>query len=169
MLSWVLLGLLVLATVVVVVLLWRLWGLRRRQDAILRFMDSADALERELHACRERMQSMQRWISTLPSDMTRTALASLDLDPLVQKALRDLLRQRLWLRDQGGAAPMTQLLQARADLERSRAALAENMEKLERVGAELAEAAGETHPVAAMMAGAYGIGSRDSDSRGTLH
>lgn len=169
MLNWILLSLLVLATAVVGVLLWRLWGLRRRQEAILRFMDSADALERELHACRERMQSMQRWISTLPSDMTRTALASLDLDPLVQKALRDLLRQRLWLRDQGGTSPLALLVQSRADIERSRAALADNMDKLERVGAELAEASSETHPVAAMMAGAYGIGTRDGCGPGTLH
>jgi hypothetical protein len=169
MLNWILLGLLLLATIVAGVLLWRLRGLRRRQDAILRFMDSADALERELHACRERMQSMQRWIATLPSDMTQTALASLDLDPLVQKALRDLLRQRLWLRDEGGTAPLPMLVQSCADIERSRAALADNMEKLERASAELALASSESHPVAAMMAGAYRVGTREHSGSGTLH
>jgi hypothetical protein len=64
---------------------------------------------------------------------------------------------------------MALLVQSRADIERSRAALADNMDKLERVGAELAEASSETHPVAAMMAGAYGIGTRDGSGPGTLH
>lgn len=153
---------LILASLVVCGLLWRLFKLRQRQDALRQIMDSADALEKELYACRERMQTMHQWVSTLPSTLTTQALASLNLDPLVQKALRDLLAQRLWLRDQGDEAPMPQLRQARGDLERSRVSLAENMRKLEAAGAALAEASTEVHPVSALIAPAYGIGSAES-------
>jgi len=153
---------LILAAVVVLGLLWRLLQLRRRQDTLRRIMDNADALERDLYACRERMQTMHRWVSTLPSTITTQALASLTLDPLVQKALRDLLQQRLWLRDHAESAPLAQLLRKRADLDRSRQSLAENMEKLEAAGEALAAASTETHPVSALIASAYGIGNTDS-------
>lgn len=159
---------LTLATLVVVWLLWRLLQLRRRQDHLHRIMDSADALERELHACRERMQTMHRWVSTLPSTITSQALASLNLDPLVQKALRDLLQQRLWLRDHGDTAPLSQLRRTREDMERSRRTLAENMDKLEAAGEELAAASSESHPVSALIASAYGIGGSEPKSP-TLH
>jgi len=161
---------LTLATLVVIGLLWRLLQLRRRQDTLRSIMDSADALERELYACRERMKTMHRWVSTLPSTLTTQALASLNLDPLVQKALRDLLQQRLWLRDNGDTAPLAQLRRTRQDMERSRATLAENMTKLEAAGEELAEASSETHPVSALIASAYGIGGSDGDGQPpTLH
>ena len=127
-------------------------------------MDSADALESELHACRERMQNLHRWVSTLPASLTRDALAALVLDPLVQKALRDLLQQRLWLRDNGDLAPLARLKSVKGDLERSRKALAENMDKLEAAGEALAAASSETHPVSALIASAYGIGGSDARS-----
>jgi chaperonin cofactor prefoldin len=159
---------LILASLVVGALLWRLFQIRRRHDTLSQIMDSADALERELHACRERMQTMHSWVSTLPSTLTTQALASLNLDPLVQKALRDLLRQRLWIRDQGEVAPMAQLRQTRADMERSRSTLAAHMHKLEAAGEELKLASSESHPVSALIAGAYGIGVADSREP-TLH
>lgn len=165
MTAYLLLAALAIATLVVVYLLLQLLGLKRRQEALRRIMDSADELERELHACRERGEAMQRWVSTLPSSLTRDALASLDLGPLVQKALKDLLQRRLWLRDRGDDAPLAQLKQAYAELERSRRTLAEQMQKLESAGQELLEASSETHPVSALMAGAYGIGQ----DRPTLH
>ena len=55
-------------------------------------------------------------------------------------ALRDLLQQRLWLRDHGDTAPLSQLRRTREDMERSRRTLAENMDKLEAAGEELAAA-----------------------------
>lgn len=167
MLLTILTAALILATVVVGALLWRLLSLRRRHDTLHRIMDSADALERELHACRQRMQTMHQWVSTLPSTLTTQALASLNLDPLVQKALRDLLQQRLWLRDHGDHAPLAQLRQTQADMDRSRTTLAEHMSKLEAAGEALAQASSESHPVSALMASAYGIGG---DHRSpTLH
>ena len=77
MLLKALIAALTLASLVVIGLLWRLLLLRRRQDMLRSIMDSADDLERELHACRERMQTMHRWVSTLPSSLTRDALAAL--------------------------------------------------------------------------------------------
>lgn len=168
MLLKVLTATLTLASLVVIGLLWRLLQLRRRQDMLRSIMDSADALESELHACRERMQAMHRWVSTLPSSLTRDALAALVLDPLVQKALRDLLQQRLWLRDHGDGAPLARLRGVKGDLERSRKALAENMDKLEAAGEALAAASSESHPVTALMAGAYGIGGNEPRAP-TLH
>lgn len=162
MLLKVLIVTLTLASLVVLALMWRLLQLRRRQDTLRSIMDSADALERELHACRERMQTLHRWVSTLPASLTRDALAALVLDPLVQKALRDLLQQRLWLRDHGDDAPLARLRSVKGDLERSRRALAENMDKLEAAGEALAAASSETHPVSALIASAYGIGGSDA-------
>ncbi|MFO1494375.1 MAG: hypothetical protein U1F26_06935 [Lysobacterales bacterium] len=167
MLLTILTAALVIATLVVGALLWRLLSLRRRHDTLHRIMDSADALERELHACRQRMQTMHQWVSTLPSTLTTQALASLNLDPLVQKALRDLLQQRLWLRDHGDTAPLAQLRQTEIDMERSRTTLAEHMRKLEAAGEALAEASSESHPVSALMASAYGIGGEHRSP--TLH
>ena len=164
MLLKVLIVTLTLASMVVLALMWRLLQLRRRQDMLRSIMDSADALESELHACRERMQTLHRWVSTLPASLTRDALAALVLDPLVQKALRDLLQQRLWLRDNGDDAPLARLKSVKGDLERSRKALAENMDKLEAAGEALAAASSETHPVSALIASAYGIGGSDARS-----
>ena len=107
------------------------------------------------------MQTVQRWVSTLPSSITAEALASLNLDPLVQKALRDLLQQRLWLRDNADHAPIERLREARAAMERARGTLAGNMVKLEAATEELAKASSETHPVSALIASAYGIGSTE--------
>lgn len=168
MLIKILIAALTLASLVVIGLLWRLLQLRRRQDHLRRIMDSADALETELHTCRERMQNMHRWVSTLPSTLTSEALATLNLDPLVQQALRDLLQQRLWLRDHGTAAPLADLKRKREDIERSRRTLAEQMGKLEEAGEALAAASSESHPVSALIAGAYGIGAAEPKPP-TLH
>lgn len=168
MLLKVLMVALTLASLVVIALLWRLLQLRRRQETLRSIMDSADALEGELQACRERMKTMRHWVSTLPSTITTQALASLNLDPLVQKALRDLLQQRLWLRDNGDSAPLAQLRRTRQDMERSRTTLAENMTKLEAAGEDLVEASSESHPVSALIASAYGIGGKNDQST-TLH
>lgn len=168
MLMNVLIGVLIAAGLAVVALSVGLYRLRRRQETVRRFMDSADGLEGDLQAARERMQTLHRWVSTLPSTITTDALARLNLDPLVQKALRDLLKQRIWLRDHGESAPLAQLRRAQADLERARRTLAENMEKLEAAGNELLAASTESHPVSALIAGAYGIGSGAESSR-TLH
>ena len=161
MLSYILIIALTVAAVVVAGLVVRLVQMRRRHDCVRSIMDSADALERELYACRERMQTVQRWVSTLPSSITAEALASLNLDPLVQKALRDLLQQRLWLRDNADSASVERLREAGAVMERARGTLAENMAKLEAASVELAKASSETHPVSALIASAYGIGSNE--------
>jgi|CXWL01.1.fsa_nt_gi prefoldin subunit 5 len=161
MLSYALIVALTVASLVVVALVVRLYQMRQRHDTLRAIMDSADALERELYACRERMQTVQRWVSTLPSSITAEALASLNLDPLVQKALRDLLQQRLWLRDNADHAPMERLREARAVMERARTTLSENMAKLEAASEELAKASSETHPVSALIASAYGIGGNE--------
>ncbi len=161
MLSYVLIVALTVATLAVAVLVYRLLQMRQRHDTLRGIMDSADALERELYACRDRIQTVQRWVSTLPSSLTADALASLNLDPLVQKALRDLLQQRLWLRDNADHASMEKLREARQSLEKARLTLVENMAKLEAVSEELAKASTETHPVSALIASAYGIGSNE--------
>jgi len=164
MLSDVLIVALTVATLAVGVLVVRLIQMRTRHDTLRGIMDSADALERELYTCRERIQTVQRWVSTLPSSLTADALASLNLDPLVQKALRDLLQQRLWLRDNADHAPVERLREARESLEKARIGLVENMAKLEAVSEELAKASTDTHPVSALIASAYGIGGSERSS-----
>ena len=83
---------------------------------------------------------------------------------LLPDDLRYHVEYNIWLRDNGDTAPLTQLRRTRQDMERSRTTLAENMNKLEAAGEELAEASSETHPVSALIATAYGIGGSEDQT-----
>ncbi len=69
-----------------------------------RLLDSADALEARLRAARAEI----------------TAIAGeLDPDP-VADAMREMLRQRLWLREQGPQAKLAELHRVRATIDQAR-------------------------------------------------
>jgi prefoldin subunit 5 len=115
----------------------------RRDDSLRDLLDGADALERQLHDCRERMKKLQALLAQLPSDMTRPALAALDPDGQVKTALRDVLAHRLWIQQNGETASQRQLDEALDAIKKSREQLSEQLRKLDEVGNELAAAGAE--------------------------
>lgn len=155
---------LLLATGAVVLILgFRLWQLRRRHRAIQRFLDEADGLEADLQGTRERLQSLQRWVSTMPKHLTGEALKSLAQESAIKEALRHLLNQRIWLRDHSELAPIAKIESLAADTARARQGLAHQMERLEAVSAELAQVSAEGDPMSAVLADGFGVRPRTPD------
>jgi hypothetical protein len=119
------------------------WGLvhyaGRRERALRRLLDRADALEQLLHTTRDRMTSMRQVVQRVPSDIAAEAHASLDAHNLVQQALRNLLEHRMWISQQGLTAPKAELDAACAALERAHATISDQLQRLENAGAELAD------------------------------
>jgi predicted nucleic acid-binding Zn-ribbon protein len=112
-----------------------------RRDTTLRdLLDGADALEEQLHECRERMKKLQSLLAQLPSDMTGSAMSSLDPEGQVKTALRDVLAHRLWIKQNGATATQKELDEARDAIRKSSDQLGAQLRKLDEVGQELAEA-----------------------------
>ncbi len=111
-----------------------------RQRALIRLLEGADEMERLLHRTRDRMSAMQDVVGRVPADIGAVARASLDADQRVQQALRDLLEHRLWISRHGATASLQALKQAEAALQRARATIAGQLERLESAGAELDDA-----------------------------
>lgn len=120
------------------------WGLRwfagRRERALRRLLDRADALESLLHTTRDRMAAMRQVVQRVPSDIGAVAHASLDAQDLVQQALRNVLEHRMWIAQKGLTAPKAELDAATGALERAHATIADQLARLENAGAELVDA-----------------------------
>jgi predicted nucleic acid-binding Zn-ribbon protein len=123
-----------------IILAIRVLKTNRRDVALRDLLDGADALEEQLHECRERMKKLQSLLAQLPSDMTGSAMSSLDPEGQVRTALRDVLAHRLWIKQNGSTASQHELDQARDAIRKSREQLSEQLRKLDEVGQELAEA-----------------------------
>lgn len=82
-----------------------------------RLLDSADALEARLRAARAEFEAVA---------------GTGEADP-VHDAMREMLRQRLWLRDHAGQAPVTELHRVRTSIDEAR-------ERIERQLARVHEA-----------------------------
>ena len=137
---YTMLTLLVLVSCAVLFMLWRERQSGRRDRAIQLFLDSADALEQELQQCKQRMQEMKNWVASLPNSGSREASERLASDS-VQVALKQLLGQRLWLKDSASTASLDELTAANERLARSRQNLAGQMAKLLQMREELERAA----------------------------
>ena len=101
-------------------LLWRLFGpASRRQRAIRGLLDSADALETRLRMAREEIE----------------AIAGDQEDP-VRAAMKEILRQRLWLQEHANDASVEHLQAVRDSLEAARTKLEGQLQRIEqaRVG-----------------------------------
>ena len=120
------------------------WGLRwvagRRERALRRLLDRADALEQLLHKTRDRMAWMREVVQRVPSDIGAVADASLDAQAVVQPALKNLLEHRMWIAQKGMTASTAELDAATRALERAHASIADQLARLENAGAELASA-----------------------------
>lgn len=93
----------VAAVLLLAALSWH--GLRgRRRHAMHRLLDSADALETRLRAARAEIKAIA---------------GELDPDP-VGDAMREMLRQRLWLREHGQRASVEELHRVRESIDHAR-------------------------------------------------
>jgi hypothetical protein len=113
---------------------------RRRQQAISALLDSADAVESQLQACRERMQRLRSQLSILPEEMSARADSALSADFKVQAALKDLLAHRLWIQQHAETATIAQFDAARSALEQSGTTLAALLQRLDDAASELERA-----------------------------
>lgn len=116
-----LLTLLVAAVVVsaAALLLRRVPAKRRR--AMRELLDSADALEARLRAARVEI----------------AAVVGDDADP-VRDAMREMLRQRLWLRDHGKSASFEQLTEVRVSIDAARTRIEQQLTQIQRARSPLA-------------------------------
>jgi len=116
--------LLLIAAVVVVALfivLMRRQAGRGRQRAVAALLDSADALEARLRVARAEIE----------------AVAGDDDNP-VQQALREMLRQRLWLQQHGQTASLGELQAVRSSIDAARTRIEAQLALIERARAPLA-------------------------------
>lgn len=113
-----LIGVLVIAGVAAL-LLRRIPAKRRR--AMREVLDSADALEARLRAARAEIE----------------AVVGEDAADPVRDAMREMLRQRLWLRDHGKTASFEQLTEVRVTIDAARARIEQQLAQIERARAPL--------------------------------
>ncbi|KRA20188.1 MULTISPECIES: hypothetical protein [unclassified Lysobacter] len=97
-------------------------GSGRHQRAVRELLDAADALEARLRTARAEIEAVA-------GDLT--------LDP-VGDAMREMLRQRLWLRDHGNSASPEQLAEVRASIDAARGRIEQQLSQIERARAPLA-------------------------------
>lgn len=93
--------------------LYRHWR-GRRQRAVVRLLDAADALETRLRSARDEIEAV-----TGEEDATRDAM-------------QEMLRQRLWLQRHGQDAPISQIDDVRESLEEARARIDQQLRRIER-------------------------------------
>ncbi len=112
--------LLVAVAAAIVGLAWRIRAVRR-QRAVSELLDAADALEARLRTARAEIE----------------AVAGDDADP-VRDALREMLRQRLWLQQHGQRAALAELDAVRASIDVARQRIDQQLARIERARAPLA-------------------------------
>lgn len=115
----VLLILLAVAAAVIALTLLRRSG--RRHRAVRELLDAADGLESRLRTARAEIE----------------AVAGDDDDP-VREAMREMLRQRLWLQQHAGSASLEELASVRTSLEDARRRIDAQLVRIERARAPLA-------------------------------
>ena len=93
---------------------------QRRNRAVARLLDAADALEDRLRLARSEIE----------------AIAG-DEDNPVREAMQEMLRQRLWLQQHGNAASLRQLDTVRASIDAARDSIEMQLLQIERARAPL--------------------------------
>jgi hypothetical protein len=94
---------------------WLLHLRSRRQRAMRGILDAADALEDRLRTARDEIEAVA---------------GSQEEDP-VHEALREMLRQRLWLRDHGNGASVGELDEIRSGIDAARERIDRQLSKIE--------------------------------------
>ena len=112
--------LLTMATVGIAALLLRRVPAKRRH-AMRELLDSADALEARLRVARAEIE----------------AVIGDEAEDPIRDAMREMLRQRLWLRDHGKSASFEQLTEVRLSIDAARARIEQQLLQIERARAPL--------------------------------
>lgn len=94
----------------------------RRRHAMRELLDSADALEARLRAARAEIE----------------AVVGDEAEDPIRDAMREMLRQRLWLRDYGKTASFEQLAEVRLSIDVARVRIEQQLLQIERARAPLA-------------------------------
>lgn len=89
---------------------------------MLEVLDSADALEARLRAARAEIE----------------AVVGDEAEDPVRDAMREMLRQRLWLRDHGKSASFEQLTEVRMTIDAARTRIEQQLAQIKRARAALA-------------------------------
>ena len=100
-------------------------GPAKRRHAMRELLDSADALEARLRAATAEIE----------------AVVGEDAEDPIRDAMREMLRQRLWLRDHGKSASLEQLTEVRVSIDVARARIEQQLLQIERARAPLARQA----------------------------
>ena len=111
--------LLLLSALVVAVLAYGRYRPGRRERAMREVLDAADALEAQLRVARAEIE----------------AVAGSGGEDPVGEAMREMLRQRLWLRDHGRDASLEQLAEVRASIDSARARIDAQLSQIARARA----------------------------------
>lgn len=107
--------LLCLAAVAVGLLAYLRHGATPRQRAVRELLDAADALEARLRTARAE-------IAAVTGDEAQ--------DP-VRDAMREMLRQRMWLRDHGQEASLERLAEVRASIDAARDRIDQQLSRID--------------------------------------
>jgi len=107
--------LLCLAAVAVGLLAYLRRGATPRQRAVRELLDAADALEARLRTARAE-------IAAVTGDEAQ--------DP-VRDAMREMLRQRMWLRDHGQEASLERLAEVRASIDAARDRIDQQLSRID--------------------------------------
>lgn len=108
--------------VTLLAILIRRRGPERRARAMRELLDAADALESRLRVARAEIEAVA---------------GERGPDP-VGDAMREMLRQRLWLRDYGREASLSQLAEVRASIDDARGRIEAQLAQIERARAPMA-------------------------------
>lgn len=113
------LALLILAALAVLVALWFRQRRVRRHRSMQQLLDAADALEARLRTARSEIE----------------AVVGDDAEDPIRDALKEMLRQRLWLREHGQTASLAELEQVRSSIDDARARIEQQLTRIERARA----------------------------------
>jgi hypothetical protein len=105
--------------VIVLAAVWRSRAPRRRARAVRDLLDAADALEARLRTARAEIEAVAGEQGTDP----------------VGEAMREMLRQRLWLRDHGREASLEQLADVRVSIDAARSRIDAQLNQIARARA----------------------------------
>ena len=105
--------------VILLITLFRQQAPRRRARAMRELLDAADALESRLRTARAEI----------------AAVAGEQGPDPVGDAMREMLRQRLWLRDHGREASLAQLTEVRTSIDAARGRIDAQLAKIARARA----------------------------------
>ena len=114
--------LLLLSTLAIAALSFAWYRPGRRDRAVREVLDAADALEERLRLARAEIE----------------AVAGNGGNDPVGDAMREMLRQRLWLRDHGRDASLSQLAEVRSSIDAARGRIDQQLSLIARARAPIA-------------------------------